>query len=137
MTAARSLLIAVVAVVLLINARPRAGDEQFPRGLMSAAPRGGNQGGVCRIETRPLAFPAYDPLAETDVDATGQIIYFCTDPLGGGGGDGRGGGPPPGRGGGPGQRAQETGIRIELDEGYGNSFAPRSMVGPGGERIPW
>ncbi len=40
MTPARSLLIAMVAVVLLIGARPIAGDEQYPRGLMaSAAPK--------------------------------------------------------------------------------------------------
>ena len=74
-TPARSLLIAMVAVALLIGARPIAGDEQFPRGLMSAAPRAG--GGSCTIETRPLSFGIYDPLAETDVDAIGQIIYTC------------------------------------------------------------
>ena len=36
-TPARSLLIAMVAVALLIGARPIAGDEQFPRGLLSGA----------------------------------------------------------------------------------------------------
>ena len=35
MTPARSLLVAMVAVALLIGARPTAGDEQFPRGLLS------------------------------------------------------------------------------------------------------
>jgi spore coat protein U-like protein len=105
---------------------------------MSAAPRGGG-GGICRIETRPLSFPAYDSLAETEVDAVGQIIYVCGagngggGGRGGGGGDGRGGGPPDGRGGGPGvgTRAQNTGIRIEMDEGGNNSFQPRGMIGPG------
>lgn len=128
MTPARSLLIAMVAVVLVIGARPTAGDEQFPRGLMSAEPRGGG-GGSCAIETRPLSFGAYDPLLETAVDAIGQIIYACSR-RSGDGGDGRGGGPPPGRGGGPGTLAQNNGIRIELDQGSSNSFAPRSMVGP-------
>jgi spore coat protein U-like protein len=129
-TAARSLLIAVVAVILLIGGRPIAGDEQFPRGLMSAEPRAG-AGGSCTIETRPLSFGAYDPLAETDVAAIGQIIYACSSGSGGGGGgDGRGGGPPLGRAGGLGTLAQNKGIRIELDQGSSNSFAPRSMIGP-------
>ena len=39
MTPARSLLVAMVAVALLIGARPIGGDEQFPRGLLSGAPR--------------------------------------------------------------------------------------------------
>jgi spore coat protein U-like protein len=128
-TPARSLLIAMAAVALLIGARPIAGDDQFPRGLMSAAPRGGG-GGSCTIETRPLSFGAYDPLAETEVQAIGQIIYICGDGNPGGGG-GRGGGPPPGRGGGPGTLAQNKGIRIELDTGGNQSFQPRGMVGPG------
>ncbi len=38
MTPARSLLIAMVAVALLIGAHPIAGDEQYPHGLMSATP---------------------------------------------------------------------------------------------------
>ena len=60
-TPARSLLIAVVAVVLLIGARPIAGDEQFPRGLLSGAdPRTPDRS--CTIETRPLSFGTYDPL---------------------------------------------------------------------------
>ena len=131
MTTTRSLLVAIVAVAVLIGARPFAGDEQFPRGLMSAAPRGGGQGGQCRIETRPLRFGTYDPLAETDVAAVGQIIYVCQG--NGGGGGGRGGGPPDGRGGGPGAgtRAQNTGLRIELSEGSNMSFDPRGMLGPG------
>ena len=85
MTPARSLLIAMVAVALLIGARPIAGDEQFPRGLMSARHQE-RHNRSCTIETRPLSFGAYDPLAETDVDAIGQIIYTCGSGNGGGGG---------------------------------------------------
>ena len=129
MTPTRSLLMVSVAVALLIGARPIAGDEQFPRGLMSAEPRGGGQGGSCTIQTRPLAFGAYDPLAETTVDAVAQIIYFCTQGSGGGGGDGGSGGPPPGRGGGPGTRAQNIGIRIEMDMGTGTSNENRELFG--------
>jgi spore coat protein U-like protein len=128
-TPARSLLIAMVAVVLMIGARPIAVDEQFPRGLMAtAAPRAGRS---CTIETRPLSFGAYDPLEDRDVDAIGQIIYTC-EGVPGGGGDGRGGGPPPGgRGGGPGTRAaQPAGIRIEMAQGNSNSYHHRGMVGP-------
>jgi Spore Coat Protein U domain len=87
-----------------------------------------------------MAFGPYDPLAETDVDAIGQVIYSCTAG-GGGGGDGRGGGGD-GRGGGgggggrgggrgPGTRAQETGIRIEFDTGLSGAYLPRQMFGPG------
>ena len=127
MTLARSLLIAMAAVALLVGARPIAGDDQFPRGLMSSAPRTG--GGSCTIETRPLSFGNYDPLAGTDVDAIGQIIYTCE--LGAGGPpDGRGGGPPPGRGGGPGTQGGPQGIRIEMAQGNSNSFHHRGMAGP-------
>ena len=134
MSPLRSLLVAMVAVVLLIGAQPLAWKEQFPRGLMSSEPRGGG-GGSCRIETRPLSFPAYDSLTESAVTAVAQVIYFCgegnTGGGGGGGGDGRGGGPP--RGGGPGSRtAQNQGIRIEMAQGGNNSFQPRGMTGPGG-----
>ena len=146
MTTTRALLFAIAAVALLIGARPMAEDEQFPRGLMSAAPRGSGQGGLCRIETRPLAFGAYDPLAGADVDAVGQIIYVCQGSCSGGGGGGcggergrggggggGGGGPPDGRGGGPGAgtRTQDVGIRIEMTEGSNGSFDPRGMLGPG------
>jgi spore coat protein U-like protein len=133
MTTTRSLLVAIAAVALLIGARPIAGDEQFPRGLMSSAPKGGGQGGMCRIETRPLAFGPYDPLAGQDVDAVGEIIYACQgNGGGGGGGRGGGGGGGGGRGGpGAGTRAQNTGLRIELSEGSNMSFDPRGMLGPG------
>jgi spore coat protein U-like protein len=114
-----------MAVAVLIGGRPMAGDEQFPHGLMSADPRG-QGGGACLIETRPLVFGAYDPLAEADVDAIGQVIYSCRTNNGNGGG-----------GGGPGTLAQEKGIRIEMDEGYSNSFAHRGMVGPGGRLMEY
>jgi len=70
-------MIAVAAAMLLISARPMAGPvEQYPAGLMSAAPTAsGNR--VCRIETRPLSFGVYNALAATDTDAVGQVIYTC------------------------------------------------------------
>jgi len=127
MTPVRSLVVAVVAAVLLIGGRSIAGDEQFPRGLMSTAPR--TPGGmVCTIETRPLSFAPYDPLADMEVDAVAQIIYTCDAGNGGGGGRGRGGG-----GGGGGSQ----GIRIEIDQGGNNSFDPRAMVGLGFERLEY
>jgi spore coat protein U-like protein len=130
MTPTRSLLTAAVAAAVLIGASPIAGDDQFPRGLMSAAPRGGG-GGSCRIETRPVSFGNYDPLEESAVTAIGQVIYICGEGGNGGGPpDGRGGGPPPGRGGGPGSRtSQNQGIRIEMDRGTGSSNQEREMVG--------
>jgi len=106
-TPTRSLLMLTVAVALLIGARPSAGDKQFPRGLMSSEPKAP---GFCTIETRPLSFGTYDPLAETEVDAVGQIIYIC----------GRGTGVGPGR---------FEGILIEMAQGSSNSYAPRSMAG--------
>jgi len=111
-TPVRSLLVAMVAVVLLIGARPIAGDEQFPRGLL-AAPEA-RASGSCTIETRPLSFGNYDPLEGTDVDAIGQVIYTCEN------------------GNGPGKRAkpENKGIRIEMAQGHSNSFASRGMVGP-------
>ena len=72
MTPARSLLIAMVAVALLIAARPIAGVEQYPHGLMSAAPTAAN-GRTCTIETRPISFGNYDTLAERDVMRSGRL----------------------------------------------------------------
>ena len=125
MTPARSLLIAIVAVVLLIANRPIGGVEQYPRGLMSATPTAGNNRS-CTIETRPLDFGYYDTLAERDATAIGQVIYTCS---GGGGGGNPGGGNP----GGPGTTASnpdKQSIRIEMAQGGSNSFAPRGMGGP-------
>ena len=142
MTPARSLLIAIVAVALLNGARPIAGGEQFPRGLLaSAEPRVG-QSRSCTIETRPLSFGTYDALETRDVEAIGQIIYTCSGGGGRGGGGGPGGGPPPGRGGGPGvgttsSNQGQTGIRIEMAQGSSNSFAPRHMVGFGFEALDY
>lgn len=115
MTPIRSLLIAMVAVVLLIGARPIAGDEQFPRGLL-AAPDPQAPSRSCTIETRPLSFSNYDPLEGTDVDAIGQIIYTC-DNSGGNGAGTR-------------AKPENKGIRIEMAQGHSNSFASRGMVGP-------
>ena len=130
MTPARSLLVAVVAVVLLIAARPIAGVEQYPRGLMSAAPTAGNNRS-CTIETRPISFGNYDTLENGDVTAIGQVIYTCSGGSPGGGGPG--GGPPGGGPGGPGTTASnpsQQGIRIEMAQGSSNSFASRGMYGP-------
>jgi spore coat protein U-like protein len=131
-TPARSLIVVMVAVVLLIGARPSAGVEQYPRGLMSATPTVGNARS-CTIETRPINFGYYDTLAGSDVTAIGQVIYTCS---GGGGGGGGGGGNPGGPGGGnpggPGTTASnpdKQSIRIEMAQGASNSFAPRRMYG--------
>lgn len=102
-----------------ISGHPIAGDEQFPRGLLSAPdPRTPER--FCSIETRPLSFPAYDPLDGREVTAIGQIIYTCgrvtrgcANPPCGGGGGGNG----------------NKSIRIEMAQGPGNSFAPRHMFG--------
>jgi spore coat protein U-like protein len=58
-----------------------------------------------------LNFGDYDSLAGTDVDAIGQVIYTCENS-------------------GFATRAKpDKGIRIEMAQGYGNSFAPRHMHG--------
>jgi spore coat protein U-like protein len=113
---ARFLLVATVAVAVLIGARPSARDGQFPRGLMSTAPTAVVG---CTIETRPLSFGTYDQSAETDVDATAQVIYTCTNDLLSG----------------PGVRGVT--IRIEMTQGFGNSFDPRRMTGPGFETLDY
>jgi spore coat protein U-like protein len=116
MTRARSLLTAMAAVALLIGARPIAGVEQFPHGLLASADP--KAVGSCTIETRPLSFGMYDPLAGTDVDAIGQVIYTCEKGNGNGGGPGTTG-------------PDKNSIRIEMAQGTSNSFAPRHMLGPG------
>jgi spore coat protein U domain-containing protein, fimbrial subunit CupE1/2/3/6 len=136
MTTARSLLIAMLAVAPLIGPQPKAGEDQFPRGLMSAAPRIPT---FCNIETRPINFGTYDTLAPVAVDAVGLIIYICGGEGGGGGGVDRGGGPPDGGGRGPrtGTRAS-VGIKIEMAEGYSSSFRVRNLAGrEGGENIEY
>jgi len=98
-TPARSLLVAMLGAVLLIGARPGA-EVQFPRGLLSGAPRDAPIP-VCTIETRPLSFGTYDPLANADLDALAQVIYTCNN--------------------------QARKIRIEMTTGWSNQFSPRSM----------
>jgi spore coat protein U-like protein len=105
-TAARSLLIAMVAAALLIGVRPIAGVEQFPRGLLS----GESRAQVCVIETRPVTFGVYDPLAGTAVDAIGQVIYSCGNLLGAG------------------TRAGSKNVRIELETGSSNQYVDRRMT---------
>lgn len=128
MTPAKSLLVAMVAMVLLIAARPIAGPGQYPHGLMSSATPTAARS--CSIETRPISFPLYDTLETGDVSAVGQVIYTCTSgPSGGGPG---GGGPGGGNPGGPGTTAgnpSQLNIRIEMAQGSSNSFAPRHMYG--------
>jgi len=112
MTPIRSLLMAMAAVIVLIGARPIAGDGQFPRGLMaSAEPRVPGQ--TCTIETRPLSFGNYDALDGSDLNAITQVTYTCSNSLL--------------------SRAkpEKHSIRIEMAQGYGNSFAPRHMRGVG------
>jgi spore coat protein U-like protein len=77
----------------------------------------------CTIETRPLSFGVYDEFALADNDAIGQIIYTCEN----------------GNGNGPGIRAkpEDQGIRIEMAQGYGNSFAPRHLRGLQGEDLEY
>lgn len=109
MTPARSLLIAMVAAVLLIGARPGA-EAQFPRGLLAGAPRDA-PAAVCAIETRPLSFGIYDPEANTNVDAVGQVIYTCNN------------------------HAKK--IRIEMTTGLANQFSPRMMHANSVDRLAY
>ena len=103
MTPARSLTIALLAVVVLILARPGA-EAQFPHGLLAAPGVKGQ--GVCTIETRPLSFGNYDTEANGALDAVAQVIYTCDN--------------------------QAKKIRIEMTTGYSNQFTPRYMsAGPG------
>jgi spore coat protein U-like protein len=117
MTPARSLLLAVLAVVLLISPRPMAGGDQFPRGLLSAE----SKSQFCTIETRPLSFGTFDPLAGTTLDATGQILYTCGN----------------GNGNGPSTQESSKAIRIEMAQGSSNSFGTRAMVGPGADNLTY
>jgi spore coat protein U-like protein len=71
-TAFRAFWIAIAGLVLL--AAPHAvADEQFPHGLLSSVEREGS----CTIETRPVDFGTYDPMALTDKYAVGNVIYTC------------------------------------------------------------
>jgi spore coat protein U-like protein len=106
MTAARSVLIALLALAVLIGAQPGAG-AQFPRGLLAAAPRAPGEG-LCSIETRPLSFGTYDPEANGDLDALAQVIYTCNN--------------------------QAKKIRIEMTAGISNQF-DRAMSAGATERL--
>ncbi len=67
MTPARSALVAVLAVLLIATLPVAGAEEQYPRGLMSVAPTAPSGGRLCAIETRPLSFGSYDPLADSDL----------------------------------------------------------------------
>jgi spore coat protein U-like protein len=71
-TPARSLTVALLALAVLVGARPDA-EAQFPRGLLADA----GKKGYCAIETRPLSFGNYDPEANANVDAVAEVIYTC------------------------------------------------------------
>jgi spore coat protein U-like protein len=105
-------MIAMAAVTLLVGASPLAGDEQFPRGLMSAEPAAGSSR-TCTIDVRPVSFGTYDALAGNAVDAVGQVIYACGNFSGS-------------------SRAQGAkAIRIELDTGLATTFQRRMSAGTG------
>ena len=111
MTAARSLLIAMLAAVLLIYAQPDV-EAQFPRGLLAGPSRErAAELAVCTIETRPLSFGNYDPEANANVDAVAQVIYTCN------------------------QQAKK--IRIEMETGTANQFSPRYMFTSATERLAY
>ena len=72
MTAARAALAMGLALSILIETTAGAGTgEQTAHGLIDRTPKG------CVIETRPLSFGAYDPLASTAVAGLGSVIYTC------------------------------------------------------------
>jgi len=98
-TPARSLRVALLALAVLIAARPGV-EAQFPKGLL-AAPRDKPDKGFCTIETRPLSFGIYDPEANVSRDAVAQVIYTCD--------------------------SQAKKIRIEMTTGSSNQFSPRYM----------
>jgi spore coat protein U-like protein len=116
---ARSLLVAIAAVMLLSAARPTAGDDQFPRGLMSAAPTSSKR--TCTINVRPVSFGTYDPLAGAALDAVGQVIYMCGNL---------------GSSGVPTDSDKKT-IRIELETGLANTFNPRAMYAGTTDRLEY
>jgi spore coat protein U-like protein len=73
MTALRATVVAVVAALSLARAgSAAAGMDQYPQGLLAGKTSG------CSIETRPVAFAAYDVLSGTASSAQGQIIYTCS-----------------------------------------------------------
>jgi len=111
-TPARSLMIAMAGVTLLVGASPLAGDGQFPRGLMSAEPAAGGSR-TCTIDVRPVSFGTYDSLAGSAVDAVGQVIYAC------------------GNFGASSTAQGAKAIRIELETGVANTFQRHMSAGTG------
>jgi spore coat protein U-like protein len=109
MTSSRSLMTMLLAMIVLIATRG-SGEEQYPHGLMSAAPTAsGNR--TCTIDVRPVSFGTYDPLHANPVNAVGQVIYVCGNLSASG-------------------TAQDNkAIRIELTTGSANTFSPRRMSG--------
>ena len=109
MTPARSLLIVLLALAVLIGARPAA-EAQFPRGLLAGGP-GERAVATCAIETRPLSFGNYDPEANASVDAVAQVIYTCSN--------------------------QAKKIRIEMTPGTSSQFTPRYMSAGAVDRLAY
>ena len=72
----RPMLSLAVAAALALPIGLGAGGApaaQNPRGLLAGVERAKG----CTIETKPLAFGSYDPLAGTAVDGVGEVIYTC------------------------------------------------------------
>lgn len=109
MTPARPVVVAMLGLLIGASAGPGSA-AQHPRGLMASAAK--SKG--CTIETRPLSFGTYDPLATTALDALGQVVYTC------------------GEKGEADQRAVKN-IRIEISRGSSSSY-DRAMT-TGGDHL--
>jgi spore coat protein U-like protein len=109
MTAFRSLCIAIVALVLIAGRPAARAEDQYPHGLMSAAPTTSDNR-VCTIDVSPVSFGNYDPLSGAAVDALGSVTYVC------------------GNGGASTNAKPEKAVRVELETGSGNTYSPRSMT---------
>jgi spore coat protein U-like protein len=72
MTLPRALATALTALVVLIGPLAVRLAAQYPKGLLSTTTTG------CIIETRPVAFGAYDVLSYFALSAQGQVVYTCT-----------------------------------------------------------
>lgn len=117
MTASRSAMTILLALMVLIGTRG-SGEEQYPHGLMSAAPTtSGNR--TCTIDVRPVSFGIYDPLQANPVNAVGQVIYVC------------------GNLGASGTAQGNKAIRIELTTGMAAQFSPRYMYAGATERLAY
>jgi spore coat protein U-like protein len=107
MTLSRLLMTMLLALIVLVGARG-SGEEQYPQGLMSAAPTTSSNR-TCTIDVRPVSFGTYDPLQANPVNALGQVIYVC------------------GNLGASGTAQDNKAIRIELTTGLAGQFSPRYM----------